>query len=370
MAYRLRALLIVASLGPPLAAGAPEWEIEPLPGDATWLISNPTGINARGWVSGHAGPHDTALRPILWRDGEYVDLLSEFPGGEAYPRGQASCINEAGWLGGGVASGFLQPTVAALWDGNRGETHVVHPDAADAPGYTFTHSLIMDLNEHGEAAGMVRDFTGGVYQSERAYVWGSYGDPGTLLPFPAGYRSSQAISLDNRGVVGGVAWRTFVGLEACAWVPRPAGEYELIHIHPLLAAADPAIVRSFVTHVDDRGRVYGVGQATGFNSKWTFVWAEDEGVRFLDTDASAGQVWGGSRNALAGFRGNILTGDVVALAWLHETPYVLPQLANHDGHAGASANARGDVVGYALRPGKTTWTQGSDAWVATRVRGG
>jgi hypothetical protein len=363
------ALVAHGAFLPSWAAAGPEWEIEFLPADPAWHFSNPTEINQRGWISGTAGKTSTGLRPVLWRGDGFVDLLTEFPGAEGFTWGQASTINDAGWLGGVVRGAPGTPQYAALWDGKKEQAYIVHPDAADVPGYSFTHSQIMDLNDRGEAAGMVRNFPGGVYQSERAYVWGRYGGPGTLLPIPAGYVSSQAISLNDRGVVAGTVWDGFFDLEACAWVRRCHGEYEFVHIQEMLADFDPAIVRSFTLHVDDRGRVYGVGQAAGFLSMWTFVWEDGKGVRFLDTDGSVGQVWGGGGKVLAGFREELGGGGEVALAWLHETPYVLPELPDHGGHVGVGANARGDVVGYAMRPGAEVWHEGSDAWIARRARG-
>jgi hypothetical protein len=71
---------------------------------------------------------------------------------------------------------------------------------------------------------------------------------------------------------------------------------------------------------------------------------------------------------LAGYR-QPTPGGEVPLAWLEETPYELPQLPDHAGHQAISANRRGDVVGYAMLPGATVWFQGSEAFVAKRVRG-
>lgn len=356
-----------------LAAGAialpdaPEWEIELLPSKAEWAVTNPNAINDHGWVAGYGGPDYATTRPVLWRDGTYVDLLEEFPGAEGYSYGLALDVNDEQWLGGAIV-GDSGAVVAVLWDGRQDRAHIVHPDAADVPDYSFTDSQIFGLNDKTEAAGLLQNYPG-AYESERAYVWGRYGSPGTLLPIPEGYEASHAIALNNGGVVGGsvVEVASSFRLEACAWIRGSPGSYELVHIHALLAAEDPAIVRSFVTCVDGRGRVYGIGQNSGFEGLWAFVWDKHDGLRFLDTDGSVGVVWGASKRALAGFRGDLFSSDVKALVWIREQPYVLPQLPDHDGHVGADANARGDVVGYAMFPGNVVWWQGSGAWIATRV---
>jgi hypothetical protein len=360
----IAALLLAA--GTPVAAGDPSWEIELLPADRTWTVTNPTAISREGWIAGYGGTDYTTIRPVLWREGSYVDLLDEFPGADGYSSGFASDVNEQGWLGGVIAN--ESNAVAVLWDGAAGEAHIVHPQASDVPAYSFTDSQIFGLNDRTEAAGMLRDFSDGFYVSERAYVWGEGGTPGTLLPIPKNYVSSQAVALNNRGTVGGAVWDDpkLFNLTACAWLRRSGGSYEFVHIHTLLADADPKIERSFVTCVDDHGRVYGVGQDAAFRGNWTFVWDRRDGVRLLDRDGSVGQIWGASARVLAGYRGDPFSPDVLALAWIREEPFVLPTLTTHDGHLGVDANTHGDVVGYAMHPGNVVWWQGSDAWIARR----
>jgi hypothetical protein len=72
---------------------------------------------------------------------------------------------------------------------------------------------------------------------------------------------------------------------------------------------------------------------------------------------------------LGGLRGPLDSPGAVGLAWIREEPFVLPTLPTHAGHWGVDANARGDVVGLAMRPGNVVWWQGSDAWIATRING-
>ena len=117
----------------------------------------------------------------------------------------------------------------------------------------------------------------------------------------------------------------------------------------------------------DGGRVYGIGQTSGFASLWSWVWDKKAGLRFLDVDGTMGAVVGATRRFQAGYRGDLYAGGTEALVWTRLEPQVLPNLPDHAGNLASDVNAFGVVVGEAIRAGNTYTWQGADPWIARRV---
>jgi probable HAF family extracellular repeat protein len=154
-------------------------------------FATPSGLNNKGWVIGHSNlKGDEISGPFLWKDGILIDLFTETMGGNPI---FANALNDAGNI---VGAGAFpdHPFDAFVW--KNGVAH----DLGALDGDCYSQAFI--INSKGQILGESYPCD---FSRIRPFLWedGLMFDLQTLVPADLHFRVAQALSLNDRGVIGG-----------------------------------------------------------------------------------------------------------------------------------------------------------------------
>lgn len=152
----------------------------------------PEEINNRGQILGRATQRNGGMRPLLWRDGEMIDLAA-LDGDPFTP----SALNDDGVVAGWITptNGVAKQPQAILWENGK---------ARRLNQGTSKSSHAVALNNSGTVVGYARNWENFLF----ACVWdhGEMHDLNDLMEMKTGWRLTSADAINDRGqiVVQGV----------------------------------------------------------------------------------------------------------------------------------------------------------------------
>jgi probable HAF family extracellular repeat protein len=163
-------------------------------------VGFPNALNNRGQVVGQSNlAGDQTYHPFLWTNSEPMQDLGTLGGNNA----AATAINDAGEVIGSSDLPGGQASHAFLWTKKEGITDLgtVYGDACSDPGA---------INSAGQIAGASR---GCDYSDQEAVLWenGEAIDLNTLVPLGSPMYLTRALTINDRGEIGGLGVITGVG---------------------------------------------------------------------------------------------------------------------------------------------------------------
>lgn len=242
-----------------------------LPG-GSYSIAN--DINDVGQVVGRSGS-TKGERAFLWSKSSGMTNLGTLGGSSA-----ATAINNAGQVVGssnlGLTDDSPPPTSRAfLWSQSTGMTNLGTLSGEDLGNYSFGS----DINDAGQVVGTT---TANYSGFENAFVWTSSGGMTLISRSKDDGGSSAAIAINNVGDIAGSIYDYTGPYISSAVVWSDGDEIDLGSTIPVPGTDENFYTGIAAYDINDAGQVVG----NGFFYRYTdgpFVWTSDTGVRDLNT---------------------------------------------------------------------------------------
>jgi uncharacterized membrane protein len=247
-----------------------------------WYESKALAANSRGQVVGFGVAYYPRPRPLLWDQGEIIDLVGSLVGSQEYPLGKAVGINNRGQV---VLSYFDETmedsdgcicTHAYIWD--RGELTDLGPTTASP--YLESDRVGLKINGRGDVIGdhdqgsffwrngvrtelpfLAEDLNDRGQVVGGSFLW----EDGVLTTIESiDGESVKALAINNRGEVAGLSWdlRPFRWARGQMELLEPVGYWVVQHVD-----------------VNDRGQIVGIQGCNPFG-------AGDAGGRYILWDTN------------------------------------------------------------------------------------
>lgn len=305
------------------------------------------------------------VRALHW--GRWNADPEELEALDGYSNTWAASINNRGETCGWSSMLYWQNYQAVVWD-KDGNVENRHPDFGDA---TLTDSQMWDINQYGDCVGVVT----ARYGWGRAFIAFANGDEELLELDTEEYVQSWPYEVSKDGVVVG-----FVRLDAGGGYGSPTraaywdelGDFHDMH-DMLEEELEETLYASKAWNVNDQGEIGGVVVVdSGITDVRAFVWSEDEGFVFVDSDdEDLSAIVSGAGRRMTGVIGGTAEGfgSGTAAVWTRgrsggQVVWRLDTLETLDGYTGmqaVSGNTSGRLVG-AAEDADGNWT----AWYAEK----